>query len=324
MCKQTTVLHDPYEAAELLRRGGVVAFPTETVYGLGASALDPIAIEGIFKAKGRPSDNPLIVHLDSANKWSLAAREISESAELFLKAFSPGPLTVVLPRQQTIAPAAVGGLDTVGLRIPALDLAREFLSLCRVPVAAPSANRSGKPSCTTWQSVVEDLDGRIDAVLVGPNPEIGVESSVVDCTGDAPVLLRPGGVSLEQLQRVVPATCALASLKEAAGHSARSPGLQHPHYQPDAPVVLVTGDGLQLANERDSQNCVFMGLTQPAETTWLACHLFDSIEQYAHKFYETLRSADRAGAACIYVQLVEGDNSLVSALRDRQLRSAQQ
>lgn len=324
MCKQTTVLHDPREAAQLLRRGGVVAFPTETVYGLGANAFDSAAIDGIFKAKGRPSDNPLIVHVDSADKWSLAARRMSESAKLFLDAFSPGPLTVVLPRQKAIADSAVGGLDTVGLRIPALELAREFLSLCNVPVAAPSANLSGKPSCTTWQSVVEDLDGRIDGVLVGPVPKIGVESTVVDCTSDAPILLRPGGISLEQLQEVVPETRPLALLAAAEIHSARSPGLQHPHYQPDAPVVLFSGNSVPPMTGTRSQECVFIGLTHPLATQWLACHVFDSVEQYAHSFYETLRRADRAGAARIYVQQVEGDNSLVAALRDRQERSAQQ
>ena len=161
----TMVLDDVTEAAAILRRGGLVAFPTETVFGLGADATNPSALERLFAAKGRPSDNPLIVHVADVKQWPIVARIMPVVAERLLAKFAPGPLTVVLPKHSSICDSVTAGLDTVGLRIPNHPQARELLAAARVPIAAPSANRSGMPSGTTWQTVLEDLDGRIDAVL---------------------------------------------------------------------------------------------------------------------------------------------------------------
>lgn len=338
MRKRTKLLEDPREAAELLRRGCVVAFPTETVYGLGANALDEEAIQRVFEAKGRPSNNPLIVHVSAPEQWPRAAREISVSGRALFEAFSPGPITVVLPKLTAIASIATAGLDTVGVRVPDQSLACQMLEHCALPIAAPSANVSGRPSCTTWQSVLEDLDGRIDAVLKGPPPTIGVESTVVDCTGPQPILLRPGGISLEQLQSVVPETI---SLRPAASSklAAKSPGLLHPHYQPVAKVHLIEADewtpaaiarfasqlpageayvtlgiGCEISVEQSSAQCA---------TDLVACYHFPTVDQFARHYYESLRRADRLGAKHIVVQLATGNGPLVSALRDRQMRSAE-
>ncbi|GAB5406129.1 MAG: L-threonylcarbamoyladenylate synthase [Aureliella sp.] len=332
------MLDDPGEAAELLRQGGVVAFPTETVYGLGANARDETAVNQIFQAKGRPSNNPLIVHVAAPDQWSLAARDITSAARVLFDTFSPGPLTVVLPKLPAIASNATGGLDTVGIRVPEHLLARDFLSMCNVPVAAPSANLSGRPSCTTWQSVMEDLDGRIDAVLKGPPPTIGVESTVVDCTREIPVLLRPGGISLQQLQSAVPETISLQN--PSAQHpstqseqATRSPGLLHPHYQPRAKVHLVpaikfTAELLERTSEKLTRGEAFVTIgtgerIELRDDHCLASYQFGDIEQLARDFYESLRRADRLGAKHILVQLATGDSPIVSALRDRQQRSAE-
>ena len=184
----TKILNDAKQAGGLIRNGGLVAFPTETVYGLGADATNPQAIDNIFRAKGRPNNNPLIVHLASIDAWHLAARELPSHAVRLLDVFAPGPITIVLPKLERICDAATGGLSTVGIRIPASTMAREVCRAAGCPVAAPSANRSGKPSCTTWQAVLEDLDGAIDAVLQGDTCELGIESTVVDCTGRNPTI----------------------------------------------------------------------------------------------------------------------------------------
>ena len=186
---------NPTEAAEFIKNGGLVAFPTETVYGLGADVFDVKAIEKIFVAKGRPSDNPLIAHVAEKDQINLLVSEITDSAEKFIKAFFPAALTLVLPKSARVPLIATANLPTIGVRMPRHDLAREFLKECGVPLVAPSANLSGKPSPTTWQAVFEDLNRRIDCILQGEQTEIGVESTVVDCTGEKPVVLRVGSVS---------------------------------------------------------------------------------------------------------------------------------
>ena len=199
---QTLLTTSPRSAAEFIRRGETVAFPTETVYGLGANALDETAVAKIFAAKGRPADNPLIIHLAEAEQMHTVAREINAAAHNFIEHFFPGALTLVVPKTERVPPNVTAGLATVGVRVPAHELAREFLRACAVPVAAPSANLSGRPSPTTWEAVREDLDGRIACILQGAQTEVGLESTVVDCTGDVPLVLRAGAVTLEQLRAV--------------------------------------------------------------------------------------------------------------------------
>jgi L-threonylcarbamoyladenylate synthase len=323
---RTRQLHRVEDAAALLRDGKLVAFPTETVFGLGGDARSPQTIERLFAAKGRPADNPLIVHLSDIDQWPLAARELTPVAEVLLRHFAPGPLTVIIPKHESICEHVSAGLDTVGIRIPSAELTRRLLRAAAIPVAAPSANLSGRPSCTNWKSVLEDLDGRIDAVLAMDTPNVGLESSVVDCTGSDPVLLRPGAVSLADLQRFYPQASQLWSSRggdSKGGNSRVSPGLRHAHYQPRATVRLVENAAEYVKRYAgQATTAAFCGLEIPDNAAEFSlCQRFASVESYAHGFYEFLRSADRAGAQVIYVQTVRG-TGLAAALRDRQLRAA--
>ena len=193
---QTTLTDSAKEAADILNSGGVVAFPTETVYGLGAGIDNPEAIRQLFHAKGRPGDNPLIVHIYSLEQLADVADEINPSARVLIERFFPGPLTLVLKKNQLVPYSVTAGLETVGVRCPANLLAREFLSHCSSPVAAPSANLSGLPSATSWETVFEDLQGKINGVLRGKPSSIGLESTIVDCSGPMPILLRAGAITL--------------------------------------------------------------------------------------------------------------------------------
>ncbi|MCA9125791.1 MAG: threonylcarbamoyl-AMP synthase [Planctomycetales bacterium] len=318
---KTQLLSDVRTAAQILRAGGLVAFATETVFGLGADATNPAAIDRLFRAKGRPQDNPLIVHVADHQRWQLAASKMTEQAELLLRSFSPGPITVVLPKSDKIGESVTAGLSTVGLRIPAHALAREFLSACNVPIAAPSANRSGKPSATTWQAVLEDLDGEIDAILLGEPCGIGLESTVVNCTGDVPVVLRTGAITLEQLQAVAPETQQITSL--ASGGPLPSPGLRYAHYQPAAKVSLVRSTAEVAAFTQEvlsaSGYCGLSALNAGSSVGLL--RVFPSTEAYARGFYEFLREADRVGLANVFVELAP-NSGIGVALRDRQQRAA--
>ena len=195
---------DPTKAANYARDGKLVVFPTETVYGLGANALDQDAVAQIYQAKRRPSSNPLIVHLGSLSDILRVVSEVTSLAEKLMEVFFPGPLTLILPRHPSLPKIVTGGLDTVAVRMPALPIAREFLESASIPVAAPSANISGRPSATTWQSAAEDLNHRVHCILCGPPATVGLESTVVDCTETAPTLLRPGAISMETLRTVIP------------------------------------------------------------------------------------------------------------------------
>ena len=197
---QTTFTTSPAKAAEFIKGGGLVAFPTETVYGLGADIFDEIAIAKIFEAKNRPADNPLIAHIADLRQILKLSDSINRNAQKFIDAFFPGPLTIVLQKAERVPRLATAGLDTIGIRMPRFELAHQFLSACETPVAAPSANLSGRPSPTTWEAVAEDLDGRIDCIFQSEATEIGLESTVVDCTAATPLVLRSGSVSIEQLR----------------------------------------------------------------------------------------------------------------------------
>jgi L-threonylcarbamoyladenylate synthase len=226
------------QGAAVIRRGGLVAFPTETVYGLGANGLNAQAVSGIYRAKGRPSDNPLILHIAEQGSVSKLAKCIPSNAARLMERFWPGPLTIVLERTSAVPDIVTGGLDTVAVRLPDSTVARDLIRLAGVPVAAPSANTSGRPSPTSAQAVADDLMGRVDVILDAGPCDIGVESTVIDCTTPVPTLLRPGGVTLEQLIDVlgeVEVDPALA----AADVIPRSPGMKYTHYAPSAPMILV-------------------------------------------------------------------------------------
>ena len=313
----TERIDSPARAAEVIRAGGLVAFPTETVFGLGVDATNEQAVTRLFEAKGRPSNNPLIVHLSDPDDWGRAASRVTTQAMDFLQAFSPGPLTVVLPKLPEISPLVTANLPTVGIRIPDHAIARDILRRAEVPVAAPSANRSGRPSGTTWQAVLEDLDGRIDGIYCEDSTRIGIESTVVDCSNETPLLLRPGAITLRQLRNVVPEIRELPASSRATTR-VNSPGLAHPHYQPLAEVILIH-DPMAESIEEEAAYC---GLTGFDGVERLAmCKVFESLEAYAAGFYEFLREADRRSIPRVFVHHAP-DRGIGHALRDRQHRAA--
>ncbi len=226
------------EAAMILKMGGLVAFPTETVYGLGANALDAKAVRGIFKAKGRPSDNPLIVHIASAKELESLVKNVPVVARKFMRAFWPGPLTIVFEKTARVPSEVSAGLDSVAVRMPSHKIALALIVAARVPLAAPSANLSGSPSPTRADHVISDLDGKVDMIIDGGKCAVGLESTVVDCTVSPPMLLRPGKVTLAQLRRVAGEVEAGVLDENAV---AKSPGMKYRHYAPNAQVILVEG-----------------------------------------------------------------------------------
>jgi L-threonylcarbamoyladenylate synthase len=230
------------DAAQLLRDGEVVAFPTETVYGLGANALSDDAVEKIFLAKGRPGDNPLIVHIADEAQLQTVAEAVPEKARRLMDAFWPGPLTLILPKTDRVASLVTAGLDTVGVRMPNHPAALALIRQAGVPVAAPSANRSGRPSPTTAAHVLADLDGRIAGVLDGGPTGVGVESTVIDVTVEPPIILRPGGVTREQLEAVIGPVKLDPAFSAGSAETPRSPGMKYAHYAPEGEMWLVEGE----------------------------------------------------------------------------------
>lgn len=229
------------EAAQAIRAGQLVAFPTETVYGLGANALDPAAVAKIFEAKGRPATDPLIVHLAHIGQLSMCASHVPVAARKLGLAFWAGPLTIILPKKAQIPDSVTAGLPSVALRVPAHRVARALMEMAGVPVAAPSANRFSRPSPTTAAHVLADLDGRVDMVLDGGATDIGLESTIVDFTVDPPVMRRPGGLTLEQIQAVVPEVVAFIQ-RGSADVAQVAPGQLTRHYAPNAELTLYQGD----------------------------------------------------------------------------------
>lgn len=310
----TLLTPSPTVAAVFIRHGGLVAFPTETVYGLGADAFNPDAVRRIFEAKGRPSDNPLIVHLAHPEQVTDVAAGVPDPAQALMEAFFPGPLTLVLPRHPSVPARVSGGLDTIGVRMPDHPLAHTFLDACGTPVAAPSANRSGRPSPTTWMAVYHDLFGRIPCILQGGATDAGLESTVVDATGPTPLVLRAGVVTLEQLRQVVPTT----RLAEAVHELARSPGTRYRHYAPHAPVHLI--DALtELPADPDA---AYIGL-EPyhAEHPMALSAVCRDVADYAHRLFDFFRRCDARGVSAIYCQRVPL-RGLGLALMDRLQRAA--
>lgn len=311
----TTLTTSPTEAADHLRCGGVVAFPTETVYGLGADAFQPEAVHRIFEAKGRPSDNPLIVHVSERTQIEHVAAAVPPPAQRLMDHFFPGPLTLILPRHSDLPSVVTAGLDTVGVRMPRLPLAQAFLDACDTPVPAPSANRSGRPSPTTWRAVQHDLEGRIDCILKAGRTEAGVESTVVDCTAAPVEVLRPGAISVEALREVLDTVRAAETDQERAP---RSPGTRHRHYAPSAEIQLVEDP----SDAEPNPSVAYIGLTLPPEPEGFgAVYLEEDMESYAHDLFHVFRACDEQGIEVLYAQTVPS-RGLGRALNDRLRRAA--
>lgn len=258
-------------AAEVLRAGGLVAFPTETVYGLGANALDACAVESVYRAKGRPSDNPLIVHIAETDALPGLVSSIPAAAPGLMEAFWPGPLTLVMPKSDRISSGITAGLDTVAIRMPSHPIALALIKKAGIPVAAPSANSSGRPSPTLARHVMEDMNGKVDIIIDGGSSMVGVESTVLDLTAEPPVILRPGGVTQEQLQKFIKAVATDPSLSKGAADQAipRSPGMKYRHYAPKAAMLLVQGPYERVVSEigRRAELCVREGTATGILTT---------------------------------------------------------
>ncbi len=312
-------------AAALIAAGEIVAFATETVYGLGADSLNPTAIEKVFRAKGRPSNNPLIVHVHDASELERVVSQIPPIAKPWMDQLWPGPLTIVMPKHSSVPTAVSAGLETVGVRVPNHDFARELIRRSGQPIAAPSANRSGKPSATTWQAVAEDLDGWIAAIVCDDPSAIGLESTVVDATVDPPTILRQGGITLEQLRSITPSVIVLDG--SVPRETAASPGLLHRHYQPNAKIQLLTSiddhrDPILQASADKGLRMAYIGLQPPHGNSWEMVHVCQTIEQYAAQLFDFFRQADRTGIDVICCQ-VPPSPGIGAAIQDRLRRAAQ-
>lgn len=319
---------DIADAAEMIRDGLVVGIPTETVYGLGANALDENAVRSVFSAKGRPADNPLIVHLSDFSHAVNYTESIPELAYKLAERFCPGPLTMVLPKNDSIPMITSGGLDTVGIRVPSHPVMHRIIELSGCPIAAPSANTSGLPSPTTAAHVMSDMNGRIAAVLDGGSSEFGVESTVISFDGDNSVrILRPGAVTREMLLEVCGEVVIDPAILKEVGEGAKvaSPGMKYKHYSPKADVIMVEGgigDFTRLVSENycdsvyslifdgDEENFPFRHLTYGA----------DSLQQ-AHLLFQRLRELDEIGAKKVYARAPSKDG-VGLAVYNRLIRAA--
>jgi L-threonylcarbamoyladenylate synthase len=343
---------DPYtldpealrEAAALLRRGGLVAFPTETVYGLGAHALDPAAVAAIFEAKGRPSTDPLIVHLAAAAHLSDVCVDIPPDAFRLADAFWPGPLTILLPKATQVPDVVTAGLATVGVRVPAHAVAQALLRAARVPIAAPSANRFSRPSPTRAEHVLADLSGAIDMVIDAGPTTVGVESTIVDLTVSPALIRRPGGITVDQLARVIP-SIVLTREREDVARPQSSPGQLLRHYAPRARLTLYVGGidavcarvavqvrGAVARGERVgvlapaedlralAPRLAASGATGRVETA--RCGTRTDRAAAARELFEALRALDASGVDVIYAIAPDG-NGINTAIVDRLTRAAE-
>ena len=308
-------------ASELIKNGEVVAFPTETVYGLGVSAYDSEGVKKVFLAKGRPSDNPLIVHIADISDLNQVALEITDNAKKLLNAFAPGPITVVLKKRKEIAEEVSASLDTVGVRIPSHKGAREFIKACGLPIAAPSANTSQRPSPTTALAVYDDMQGKIPLILDGGNCDVGIESSVIDCRFETPVILRAGKITGEDVKRVC------GSVKYATEKSEiRSPGMKYRYYAPKCQMFVrfLTLDNLQERIEnlqKLGKTVLLLGNLKAKELKAdKFIYLGESVEEYMQSYFSSLREGEeQADVMICYIPFKEKE---AEGLYNRALKSS--
>ncbi len=294
-------------AAEILKKGGIVAIPTETVYGLAASAYDDEAIKKVFEAKGRPQDNPLIVHIADFDDIYNIVSELPEAAKALAERFWPGPLTVILPKTDNIAKSVSAGLGTVAVRMPSNEVARSIIRQSGFPLAAPSANLSGSPSPTAAEHVVADLDGKIDAVVMSGECSVGVESTVVSLSTNPPRLLRPGRITAEELREILPDliidSAVLSEMKK--GEKAASPGMLYKHYSPKTEVFLVEAESESFCRYVNSKiNAAAICFSEDEEK--ISCKTIvignaDDEEEQARNIFDSLRATDTLGVKTVYV-----------------------
>lgn len=323
-------------AGDVIRRGGLVAFPTETVYGLGGNGLNPHSSKSIYAAKGRPSDNPLILHIADRNELYSLVSEIPESAEKLMDAFWPGPMTLVFPKSDLVPMETTGGLDTVAIRMPNHPIALELIRTAGVPIAAPSANASGRPSPTRASHVWEDMEGRIEMILDGGEVGIGLESTIIDLTDGTPTILRPGYITQSMIENVIGHTeVDKASTEENSQHlRPKAPGMKYRHYAPKAEMTLVSGEQatvcekiLKLASEQEKcgnkVRVICTEETRPvfAELDAVSAGYRSHPEMVAHNLFRLLREADLDEVDILLSETFE-ETELGSAVMNRLMKAA--
>ena len=327
-------------AAEVLKSGGLVAFPTETVYGLGAHALNIKAVGNIFLSKGRPSDNPLIIHIADKQELLPLVSKIPDISEKLIEKFWPGPLTMVFPRSESVPDIITAGLDTVAVRIPAHPVALRLIALARVPVAAPSANSSGRPSPTSAMHVIEDLRGKVDVIIDGGDCRIGIESTVLDVTTDHPLVLRPGGVTPAQIREVlngmdVLLDKGLLNKSDPDTFIPKAPGMKYTHYAPAATIFVISGnsDKVRAEIQKRYNESERMGIKPGVLVTNAHNRLFyqeqqlvridlsDSLELTAQGLFNAFRSFDEQHVGLILAEAVNSEG-LGLAVMNRLLKAA--
>lgn len=317
-------------AGRALRDGALVGIPTETVYGLAANALDGAAVKRIFEAKGRPGDNPLIVHISDIaqiEEFSLV-RDVPENAKALMKAYWPGPLTIIM-KKGNVPDEVTAGLDTVAVRFPSHPVTKRIIDSAKRPLAAPSANTSGKPSPTSAEHVFHDMRGKIPYIIDGGSCEVGLESTVITVAGETPVLLRPGGITLSQLEdvlgKVEVADAVLSKLKD--GETAASPGMKYKHYAPSAHIVLIRSTDeryIEYVNAHASEGCAALCYDEDVERLRVKTFPYgakDDCDAQANRLFDVLRSIDDSGAATVYGRCPETTGKSL-AVYNRLIRAA--
>jgi len=299
------------EAAQLIKQGELVAFPTETVYGLGANALDSKAVKKIFKVKGRPSDNPLIVHIAKKEQLYKIAYIKPETIKIIQK-FWPGPLTIILKNKKNIPKEVTGGLDTIAVRMPKNKIALKLIELAGVPIAAPSANISGKPSGTSFEHVWEDFSGKIAGIIKAKRCEIGLESTVIDLTTKTPILLRPGGFDFEELSAVLP-NLIFVSNKKIRIKKAKSPGMKYKHYSPNAKVILFEQRAI---NKMKSYQIKYKKLNKKVKII-----ISQKTKKFAKELFNIFRQCDKEKVDIILISSID-ENKIGLAIMNRIKKAA--
>jgi L-threonylcarbamoyladenylate synthase len=314
-------------AAEYIRRGDIVAFPTETVYGLGADATNSLAVAKVFEAKGRPSDNPVIVHIASMEQLKTVAKEVDKRALALADVYWPGPLTIIFPKADAVCSEATAGRETVAVRMPAHPVALSLIMMSRRPLAAPSANLSGGPSPTSADHVLADLGGKIPLILDGGDTAFGVESTVLSLATDPPSVLRPGPITLDELAGVI-GEVAVSTAKVEKDLPAEAPGMKYPHYAPHAPLTLVLGtqngmvDRISVLAREEAGRGKKVGVMATDETRgmypkeWTVVSAGTRFNPYsiAHNLYSTLRQLDSFGADVIFAEGYEEKGILLTVM----------
>ena len=302
-------LNNLQTAAEILKNGGLCAIPTETVYGLAADALNEQAVASIFKAKGRPQDNPLIVHICDTDMLRPLVKEIPSAAKKLADAFWPGPLTIILEKTDLVPDIVSAGLSTVAVRMPSDKTAKEIIRLCGRPLAAPSANTSGLPSPTDAEAVAEDMAGKIDGIVMGSSCEVGVESTVITLATNPPRLLRPGGITAEEISSVIgPIAIDSAVFKSLdPSEKASSPGMKYKHYSPKAKLIMVEGDSekfIGFVNKQSSKGTFALAFEEDLQNITIPAVAYgkrNEPKSQAKRLFAALRELDKQGCALCYV-----------------------